>query len=121
MLNVWPIFITKVPLNQYSIYSTYFFLALALTIDIAHPNVSSDLKTKRFKKESSGDGKTHTPLVFAVYSGRPQVLQGTLATISPEKLISFTSSPENEQSGLLCSRARDLFEAMVNQVSAVQA
>lgn len=88
-----------------------------LAVDVSHPRISAGPKAKRLKKEP--DTGERNAAVFAAYMGVPR--PSPKPAITTEKLVSLTSLSDEETARLLSSRARDLFEAMVSQVSSSQA
>ncbi|VDK39499.1 unnamed protein product [Taenia asiatica] len=88
-----------------------------VALDISHPAFSAPSSTKRSKKES-GDNQC-VPGVFAVYCGHPgSDFTGDKASFPSSQLLALTTDLDPQSH--LCSRARDLFEAMVNQLTATQ-
>ncbi|VDN97543.1 unnamed protein product [Rodentolepis nana] len=88
------------------------FRPVTISVDIANPSISEPTRTKRAR--SNGDGES-TPAIFSVYSGRlnsPVFNEnGSLSS----QLLSMTNNLDPQ--GLLCSRARDLFEVMAAQLT----
>ncbi|KAM7533121.1 hypothetical protein Aperf_G00000123990 [Anoplocephala perfoliata] len=93
------------------------FRPLTLVLDIANPAISEPLTAKRAKKRAGN--REVTPAIFSVYCGRldASMSMGEVS-ISQSQLLSLTTSLDPQ--GLLCSRARDLFDAMVSQLTANQ-
>lgn len=88
-----------------------------VALDISHPAFSAPSDAKRIKKED--DDNHRIPGSFAVYCGRPgPAFTGDKAPFPSSRLLALTTDLDPQ--GHLCSRARDLFEAMVNHLTAAQ-
>ncbi|VDM19599.1 unnamed protein product [Hydatigera taeniaeformis] len=88
---------------------------VALDVSNLASRMPSD--AKRLKKESEN---IHcAPDVFGVYCGRPgSAFTADEATIQSSQLLALTTDLDPQSH--LCSRARDLFDVMVNQLTAAQ-
>ncbi|KAL5106499.1 Exosome complex component Rrp41 [Taenia crassiceps] len=85
-----------------------------VALDISHSAFGAPSDIKRIKKEN--DDKHRILEVFAVYCGRPgSAFTADKASFPSSHLLALTTDLDSQ--GHLCSRARDLFEAMVTQLT----
>ncbi|VDL19485.1 unnamed protein product [Hymenolepis diminuta] len=86
---------------------------VALSIDMANPSISEPTRAKRTR--SDGDHES-TQAIFSVYSGRLDSPVSNDKVFLSSQLLSMVTNLDPQ--GLLCSRARDLYEAMTAQLTA---
>ncbi|VDD75939.1 unnamed protein product [Mesocestoides corti] len=89
---------------------------ITLAIDISHPSIA-----KKAKRGNAVDVQIapRGPLVFAAYSGRPRHTPAAPISISSSKLLSLTTL-SGEGAEQLCSRALDLYDAMIGHIFVTQ-
>lgn len=97
-----------------------FALAITFAFDIAHPELLVDVSAVKKVKCLDGSCPSPRPVVFGVYTGRPSRLSGSLS-IPSEHLINLSGNSQNPCIAKLHSRARDLFGAMLSQLSTIAA
>lgn len=84
---------------------------------MSNPAVSGPTGAKRAKKPAGN--REDTPAIFSVYCGRLNASASVgEVSLSSSQLLSLTTFLDPQ--GLLCSRARDLFDAMASQLIANQ-
>lgn len=86
---------------------------MALSIDMANPSISEPTRAKRVR--SNGNHES-TQAIFSVYSGRLDSPVSNDKIFLSSQLLSMVTNLDPQ--GLLCSRARDLYEAMTAQLTA---